>query len=237
MKVIGDCTLYHGDCMEILQSLGKFDSLVTDPPYKMEIHGRGFAAKREYYSKLDYGTTTEFELSQDYYSLILERIKEINMIFFCNKLMKLDIENWAVNSGYTFDELVLLKSAPSPLTNNQWLPDKEFAVHVFRNCSVKGDYRTKKTWFQNSNYKQTETEHPSAKPVYILEHIIKNISNLGDIVLDTFMGSGTTGIACIKNGRKFIGIEKDKAYYDMSCERIERFYNQPDMFANAVDTK
>jgi DNA modification methylase len=223
-------TLLHGDCMELLRGVEKFDAVVTDPPYKMEIHGRGFAAKRSYYSRLDYGTTTEFQLSQEFYDLLLARLTEKNMVFFCNKLMKLDIENWAVDSGFTFDELVLLKSSPSPLTNNQWLPDKEFAVHVFRDCAVKGDYSTKKTYFEAPNFQQRDIDHPSVKPLHIVKHIIANITNEGDTVIDPFMGSGTTGVACVELNRHFIGIERDEKHFALAKRRIEFAASQPDFF-------
>ncbi len=229
-EIIGDCRLILGDCREILPTLGKVDAVVTDPPYKMEIHGRGFAAKRDYYSKLDYGTSTEFELSNEFYANLVSKLDEINLVFFCNKLMKLDIANWAISQKYTFDELVLLKSAPAPLTNNQWLPDKEFAIHVFKSCKVKGDYKTKSTWFQDTNFQDKTIAHPSAKPVYILERILRNVTNEGDMVLDCFMGSGTTGIACANLGRKFIGIERDPTFFDLACKRLEDCANQSNLF-------
>lgn len=232
MHVIKDCTLYCGDCMEVLESMSTpVDAVITDPPYKMEIHGRGFAAKRDYYKKLDYGTDIGFELSAAYYEKLLKLLTEVNMLFFCNKLMKLDIENYAVQAGYTFDELVMCKKNPSPLTNNQWLSDKEFAVHIFRKCAVKGSYDTKCTWFIDNNYKDSAVNHPSPKPIYILDRIIKNMTLPDDTVLDTFMGSGSTGVSCVKNGRKFIGIEISQEYFDLSCSRIEEAYKQGDLFA------
>ena len=234
-EIIGDCVLYLGDCMEVMQEIGNADSVITDPPYKMEIHGRGFAAKRDYYSRLDYGTATDFELSPEFYNLLLSKLNEKNMTFFCNKLMKLDIENWAVGMGFTFDELVMCKSAPSPLTNNQWLPDKEFAVHVFRQLAVRGNYNTKRTWFLDANYQDKTVDHPSVKPIYILQHIIQNVSDIGQIVLDPFMGSGTTGVACVKMGRNFIGIEREKKYFDISCNRIKESYAQDDMFSPQLE--
>lgn len=229
---VGDCRLILGDCMEVMPLLqpASFAALMADPPYKMEIHGRGFAAKRDYYSALDYGTSTDFELSEEYYQMALACLAEKNMLFFCSKYMKLDIENWAITNGYSFDELVLCKSSPAPLTNNQWLPDKEFAVHVFNKCSVKGEYATKKTWFVDSNYKDESVAHPSAKPVYILERIIKNVTNKGDLVLDTFMGSGSAAIACAKQGRKFTGIEVNPQFFADAVQRVTDYYRQPDMF-------
>ena len=223
--------LYLGDCHDILAAHpDKFNAVVCDPPYKMEIHVRGFAAKRCYYGNLDYGTSTSFELSSAFYEMLLAHLTEINMVFFCNKLMKLDIENWAVAQKFTFDELVLLKSSPVPLTNNQWLPDKEFAVHVFRDCKVKGNYQTKRTWFLGANYQQKEIDHPSVKPLSIVQHIVSNVSERGDTVCDPFMGSGTTGVAAIRLGRKFIGCEINEKFFDLSCQRIENAYKQGDMF-------
>jgi len=248
IETIGDCTLYLGDCRDILPTLGKVDAVVTDPPYKMEIHRRGFAAKRDYYKNLDYGTSTEFELSNEFYQQLVDKLTEINLVFFCNKLMKLDIANWAISQKYTFDELVLLKSAPAPLTNNQWLPDKEHAVHIwdndkedaihiFKNCAVKGDYKTKCTWFSDTNYQDKSIAHPSAKPVYILERILQNISNEQAVILDPFMGSGTTGVACVNLGRSFIGIERELKYFDLACQRIEATLNQPRLFDDKPQPK
>lgn len=227
---IGDCQLYLGDCLDILPTLPKVGAVVTDPPYKMEIHGRGFAAKRCYYERLNYGTSTDFKLSDGFYSLLLALLNETNLVIFCNKLAKLDIENWAISKNFTFDELVFCKSAPVPLSNNQWLPDKEFAVHVFRDCGVKGNFNTKSTWFVDTNFQQKDFDHPSVKPLYALEHIISNISSHEDLILDPFMGSGTTGVACVKLGRRFIGIEIEPQYFDIACKRISDAYKQGDFF-------
>lgn len=69
--------------------------------------------------------------------------------------------------------------------------------------------------------------HPTEKPVSLMEQVVKWTDGL---VLDPFMGSGTTGVACVKLGRKFIGIELDEKYFDISCKRIEEAYKQPDLF-------
>ena len=61
-------------------------------------------------------------------------------------------------------------------------------------------------------------------------HFIGLHSSDGETILDPFMGSGTTGVACAKLGRKFIGIELEKKYFDIACQRIEEAYQQPDMF-------
>lgn len=215
--------IYNQDCLEGIKQIDDktIDLILTDPPYKMEIHGRGFAAQRDYYKELDYGTSPEFELSEEWFNQCLRVLKEVNLVIFCNKNLKLDIENWAVKNKFTYDEIVLCKSAPAPLTNNQWLPDKEFAVHVFRKCKVKGNYHTKRTFFVDNNYKDTEIEHPSVKPLYIIEHILKNCSVENDVVLDCFMGSGTTALACQNNNRNFIGFELNPKFIEISDRRLK----------------
>jgi adenine-specific DNA-methyltransferase len=73
--------------------------------------------------------------------------------------------------------------------------------------------------------------HPTQKPVSLMMHIVKVSSRAGGVVLDPFMGSGTTGVACVNLGRKFIGIEIERKYFDIACERIEAAYSQGRLFA------
>jgi DNA modification methylase len=74
------------------------------------------------------------------------------------------------------------------------------------------------------------SEHPARFPVRFAHELIEPYSSRGEEVLDPFMGSGTTGVSCVKLGRKFIGIEIDEGYFDIACERIRKAYAQPDMF-------
>ena len=71
---------------------------------------------------------------------------------------------------------------------------------------------------------ERKPRHPTAKPVDLLEYLIRTYTNEGDLVLDNTMGSGSTGVACANTGRRFVGIEKDPAYFDIACERIEHAY-------------
>jgi adenine-specific DNA-methyltransferase len=76
-------------------------------------------------------------------------------------------------------------------------------------------------------------QHPTQKPTTLMRHIVKASSREADLILDPFMGSGTTGVAAVKLGRRFVGIEKEEKYFGLSCKRIREALNQPDMF---VDT-
>ena len=73
---------------------------------------------------------------------------------------------------------------------------------------------------------QYQYEHPTQKPVILMERIIKLISNENDTILDSFMGGGSTGVACLKQNRKFIGIEVDDEYFNTACNRIQRAYEE-----------
>jgi site-specific DNA-methyltransferase (adenine-specific) len=74
--------------------------------------------------------------------------------------------------------------------------------------------------------REANPEHPTQKPVLLLEYLVKTYTNEGDTVLDFTMGSGSTGVACVNTNRKFIGIEMDEKYYDISCKRITDAINE-----------
>ena len=80
-------------------------------------------------------------------------------------------------------------------------------------------------------------EHPTQKPIKLMKWCIEHLPAETEIILDPFMGSGTTGVACVKLGRKFIGIERERKYFDIACRRIEEAYRQPDMFVPAPENK
>ena len=75
-----------------------------------------------------------------------------------------------------------------------------------------------------------EINHPAVFPVALPEHLLRSFTEIGDIACDPFMGSGTTGVACVKLGRKFIGIEIEPKYFDIACRRIQAALDAPDMF-------
>ena len=121
------------------------------------------------------------------------------------------------------------KTNPVPTCNNKYLSDTEYLL-FFRENGVKiyGNYNTKKKYYVTpKNKKDKKTyNHPTVKPLNIIENLIINSSKEHDIILDCFMGSGTTGEACANTNRKFIGIELDNNYFDIASKRIEEaFFN------------
>lgn len=232
-EVIGNCELYCGDCREVIPEIDRtFDFVCIDPPYKFEAHDRGFSGKRDYFKKIsDYGTHESFKLNDDFVDLLISKSNEVNFFSFCNDRQKFDFQKYAESRGYSYKELPLEKNNPSPLCNNQWLPN-EWAIHIFKNCSVKGSYHTKQPYFICNNFKNSNIKHPTPKPLNIMNRIILNCSNPGDLVCDCFMGSGSTGVSCVRNGRHFIGVENNIEHFSESCFRIEQAYTEVDLFAN-----
>lgn len=125
---------------------------------------------------------------------------------------------------YNIDLLTWHKTNPTPTCNNKYLSDTEYLL-FFRENGVKvyGEYCTKKKYYVTPTNKADKDKyrHPTIKPLNIMENIVLNSSKEGEVVLDCFMGSGTTGVACKKLGRDFIGVELDKEYFEIAKERIE----------------
>lgn len=122
------------------------------------------------------------------------------------------------------DLLTWHKTNPVPTCNNKYLSDTEYLL-FFREKGVKvyGSYQTKKKFYvtQTNKKDKDKYKHPTVKPVEIMENIITNSSQEGETVLDCFMGSGTTGVACVNTNRRFIGIEKEEKYIEIAKQRIE----------------
>lgn len=215
--------LYKGDCKDILKSIpdNSVDMVLIDPPYEVGTTGGGLAKKREFYNEIDFMSDG---FSEEVLELLVEKMKKINIYIFCSKKQL----NWLItffkNKGCNWDILSWHKTNPAPFCNNKYLNDTEF-IFFAREKGVKvyGNYHTKKTYFvQAVNQKDKKKwGHPTIKPVNILETLITNSTNEGDTVLDCFMGSGSTGVACKNTNRDFIGIELLDEYFEVAKERIE----------------
>jgi len=210
--IIGDATLYLGDCLEILPTLGKVDAVVTDPPYGLgwEFTGQG-SGKAAQGSKSSVvkgqtiiGDKVDFDPSP---------FSKINSQIF-----------WGMHhfpqSLKRGTALVWLKKHPNAF--GTFLSDADIAWFN-KGCGVYCSQIINPASFQS------EKCHPTQKPVALMEWCLTHIPDARTI-LDPFMGSGTTGVACAKLGRKFIGIEIEPKYFDIACSRIQKAYDQPDLF-------
>ena len=204
--LIGDATLYLGDCLEILRTLGKVDAVVTDPPYGIGEDGGRFRDRKggghRVLPKMDWDTK-----------------RPAGSTFTTLRCMSRHQIFWG---GNYFADVLPPKRG--------WL---------YWDKRMGGDYSDGETaWtsidmvlrsFSHCN-KEHGKEHPTQKPVPLMKWCIEYLPDDCQTILDPFMGSGTTGVACAKLGRKFIGIEIEPRYFDIACKRIENAYRQGDMF-------
>lgn len=216
---IGPCTLYHGDCREILPTLGKVDAVVTDPPYGVGfkyVDGVEVARNAEdywawwgpvYQSFADvakpgafvavWQAALHFRHFWEWYG------DDIRIYAACKNFVQ--IRNTPIN--YAFDPVVM-----------RYLPgDKPLRPESARR-SV--DYYVANTAAVVSDTTRPEKGHPCPRPLDAVKEVVANFTVEQGLILDPFMGSGTTGVACVKEGRRFIGIEKEAAYFEIACKRI-----------------
>ncbi|URC15537.1 DNA-methylase [Octadecabacter Antarctic DB virus 2] len=221
---IGDCDLYLGDCLEVMPALGKVDAVVTDPPYKLDAPSGQIVKTwaRNYYNEM---YDKSLDVGLDPRILFFAP----HVVAFCSKKQIKDYIIAAENAKYVWTLLTWNKSNPSPLCGNNYLPDTEYIFHCWKGKKLMGNYSTKSR-FIVSDVKKTGINHPTVKPEFIMNKFLINSSERGETILDPFMGSGTTLVACAKLGRKGIGIELDPDYFEIACKRVQAAYDQPDLF-------
>jgi site-specific DNA-methyltransferase (adenine-specific) len=238
-EVIGDQTLYLGDCMEVMPKLGKVDAVVTDPPYELSDSDPGKYHFGMSLSKFDDDAYKNIVSGVDYAALFdkFSASQEIpNGFVFCSNKQVSKLMGVCENKRYSTTLLVWHKTNAAPFANGVWRGDIEYIVH----------FRGKGAVFNGGAIDKTkvlphpiviDSAHPTVKPQPIIQRLIKNCSNQSGIVLDPFMGSGTTLVACAKLGRSGIGIELDPDYFNIACERVEKAYQQTDLFVAPPENK
>ena len=151
-------------------------------------------------------------------------MKKINIYIWCSKKQVSMLLNFFEQKKCNVDILTWHKTNPIPTCNNTYLNDTEYLIFAReKGVYVGGNYSTKhKFYVTKANVEDKKLyKHPTIKPCWIIENLIFNSSEEGQTVLDCFMGSGTTGVACKRLKRDFIGIEIDKTYFDIASARIE----------------
>ena len=185
--------LHLGDCLEILPTLaaGSVDAVVTDPPYGLDFRGNEW----------------DNEIPE-----WLDKARRISKLVMFTTA---PTTQW----DYPRPDWVCCwnrHAAASRSSNggfNHWSP-----ILVYGNRKIGVDVY--ETMFGKTVNENNGIEHPSPKPIELYKWILEVVTNPGDLILDPFMGSGTTGVACVQTGRRFIGIEIDPKYYAIAEKRI-----------------
>lgn len=216
--------IYNIDCMEGLKLIddNSIDLVIIDPPYLLNINKVKNVSNMNKYANDLLNLKDGFDLKV--LDLLIQKMKKINIYIYCSKRQVKDLLNYFSNKNCNHEILTWHKQNPSPLINNNYLPDTEYIL-FFREKGVKlyGNYHTKRKYYISLTNKvdKQKYKHPTIKPLELIEYHIENSSKEGDLILDCFAGSGTTLVGAINTNRRFIGFEINKEYYEIAKKRIE----------------
>lgn len=218
--------LILGDSIEVMRDMitkkEKIDLICVDPPYKLTSGGNTTQEMGGCFARDEYDNSGEIVDCNiewcDFMPLLYEALNHGHAYVMCNNRHVPNMLNAAADAGFKFHNL-LVWDKHSPTPNRWYMKNLEFTGFF---------YKGKAKFINNCSSKQLIripqidiTDHPTEKPVMLMRHYIENSTKMGDVVLDSFMGSATTGIAAIKAGRKFIGIEKNEKWFNIAVERME----------------
>jgi len=209
VEQIGDCTLYLGDCIEVLQTLGPVAACITDPPYGI---GAGTGIGKVTKEGSDFRGCTQWDEAppgKGVFDAILDL--SVYQIIWGGNYFQLPPSKSFLVWDKVQPEQFSMAMAEQAWTNI----DRPAKIFRWKSMSINGG---------------APKHHPTQKPLDLMGWCIDQLPEPNDTILDPFMGSGTTGVACVKLGRRFVGIEIEPKYFDIACRRIEAAYKQPDLF-------
>lgn len=216
-----------GDCLRVLPTLGRFDAVVTDPPYGVNLgNHRGANDHRATVLQKD-GYSSYDDSIENFTTVVAPAIEKALSISARGAVFMADKSAWMLPPADTIGGIYL----PSGMGRNSW------GFASMQHCLFYGSAPDLNKGAKATAIYSTETAdkngHPCPKPLGWMKWVINLATRPGERLIDPFMGSGTTGVAAVKLGRKFTGIEIDPGYFDIACRRIEAALREPDMFVAA----
>lgn len=238
---IGNATLHLGDCLSVLPTLSEVSHTLTDPPYEAEAHskGRRLLGKQVGGARtVEYGELDFERISDEVRTRVASLCSTVTNVWFLTFCQAEAVQAWreaheAAGAKYK-RACIWLKPDGAP----QFTGDRPGMGYESIAASWCGVGRSK--WNGGGRHgvfihAQRDSNHPkqhmTQKPIALMLELVQLFSSRGDTILDPFMGSGTTGVAAIQLGRKFIGIERDPRYFEIACKRIEQAVAQGHLFA------
>lgn len=237
--IIGNATLYLGDCRDILPGLQPVDLILTDPPYLVSKGGfasnlkldGGFGGWMKEYG--NQGDIVDCDLDfSDWLPLVFTALSDQSQAYFMTNGRNIKaMQQAAEDAGFRL-HTVLVWDKRAALPNKYYQNVTEFALFMFKGKAFTIADPASKNLV--SIFQRDESQHPTEKPVELMTFWLRNSSKAGDLVCDPFMGSGTTGVAALRENRCFIGIEKDPVHFASACHRIEQANRQGQLFGAAA---
>lgn len=214
-------TIYCGDCREIVPALPQVDLILTDPPYRHEhTDGGGIVRKTSIYKTEKFAEMSEFEPA-DFFPECFKLQKRVNAVIFASR--DLIPEYATLSNGRKFDVHVLHKPNAVPFCKSTFKSDLEYLCLIYDTGRPFQNGLGERAYSKVSRFVLGSTKerlHPTIKPLDTMLKYVSILSPLGGVVLDPFMGSGTTLLAAIQLGRKAIGIELDPKYCEIAKQRL-----------------
>jgi len=229
-EVLADgISIWLGDCRDVLPLISRVDAVVTDPPYELSNAGPGKSHFGMSLNKFDSIGYKDIVVGFDH-EAVFEQISTIcapfNLFCFCSNKQVSKFMAYHESRGRSTTLLIWHKVNAAPFANGVWRGDIEYIVHAKDSGAVflgNAEEKKKVAEFPLVN----DDRHPTVKPLGLIEKYVKICSLADQIILDPFMGSGTTGVACANLGRSFIGIEREPKYFDIARRRISDALAQP----------
>ena len=231
--------IYYGDAYELIKQIDdkSIDLIITDPPYEFTINqcnnSKLFRDRKinsyEDIKKTNINKGIDYSILNEFVRVL----KKINCYIWCNKEQIFDyIQFFTKEHNCNFEIIVWGKTNPPPLLSGHFLKDKEYCL-CFWETGVKMNfnYDIGKTVYYTplNQLDKNQYLHPTIKPINIIENLIKISSREGEIILDPFVGSGTTCVASKRLGRKYIGFEINEKYYKIAKERLQGWNQKGEM--------
>ena len=220
--------IYNEDCYEAIKDIPdrSIDLIITDPPYEVETNG----GNTNIGSSLKNGMCKELEeseivsgINEEILDEFMRVLKKPNIYIWCNKKQIPMYLDYFVNKHKCkFEIMVWIKSNPTPLCGGNYLIDKEFCLYFRDGIKLNTTFETASTyWISTKNKNDKDKfDHPTIKPTKIIENLIKNSSNENELILDCFMGSGTTAVASKNTNRHFLGFEINNKWWNVATDRL-----------------
>lgn len=218
----GACTIYHGDCREILPQLEPVDLVLTDPPYDQSNSGGGIVANRPTFQKIG-AELSKFE-PLEFWEMLRKASKTTHGYIFTSKNCLARFIQLFQERGLSWDLLIYGKNNPAPMKNNRYLSSFECLL-FFRGKGCFWNNGAAYEAFNKlkiTNCISSQFGHPTEKDVKVIEQLIEVSAAPNHSILDPFMGSGTTLVAAKNLGRKAIGIEIEEKYCEIAVNRLRQ---------------
>lgn len=193
---VGLADLYLGDCAEVIKSIGSVDAIITDPPYGISANKMTLGKGKKGFHRGDDWDDSRPDIG------FIPRVASA----------------WCIWGGNYFADML-------PPTNDILVWHKLNDGRSFSECELAWANHGKQTRIKQHHWGGEEKEHPTQKPLAVMAWCLSFFPR-AEIVCDPFMGSGTTGVAAVNAGRRFVGIERDPKYFELACRRLEEAQRQ-----------